>query len=233
MLACFVPFIALAAWHSKPDGWHGIGLALGIWFMNFSCLVLLRRLPIFSSLEWNWSGKVFAIIASLAFIALWRAISWREIGFTGLRKGSWLPFIALILFQQLVPPWPAIGSEPIKTETLLFQLTMPGIDEEVIYRGILLVLFNRAFGNPWNLLGAKIGWGCILISVLFGLIHGVGFNEQFQFHVDVTRIISLSFSGFLIGWVRERTGSLYPAIVFHNIGNSASLVVDALFNGVA
>ncbi len=163
ILACLMPVMILAIWRGKPDGWHDIGLALGVWFMNFSCLLLMRRLPIFSGLEWNWTGKVFAIVASLAFIGLWRGISWHEIGFAGLRKGSWLPFIVLALLW--IPlSGPQAGNGPTKIEALLFNLTMPGIDEEIVYRGILLALLNRAFGTPWKVLGASVGCANVLAA---------------------------------------------------------------------
>ena len=231
ILACLTPVMALAVWRGKPGEWQDVGLALGVWFMNFSCLVLMRRLPIFSSLQWNWTGKVFAIVASLVFIGLWRGISWRETGFAGLRKGSWLPLIVLTLFWlALSGPW--IGNDPTKTETLLFQLTMPGIDEEIVYRGIMLVLLNRAFGTPWKVLGASVGWGWILTSVLFGLVHSIEFN-QFQFQFSITRLIFPSLSGILMGWIRERTDSLYPAILLHNMGNATQYIVNALVNGLA
>jgi membrane protease YdiL (CAAX protease family) len=230
ILVSFAPIVGLAIWRGKPDGWHEIGLALGVWFMNFSCQLLMRKLPIFSSLEWNWTGKVFAIIASLTFIALWRGINWREAGFTGLRKGSWLPFIVLVLLWfPLSGPW--AGEGPTKIETLLFDATIPGIDEEIVYRGIMLALFNRAFGTPWKVLGASIGWGWILSSVLFGLMHGIGFKDS-QFIFSIAPIIVTGIGGFVMGWIRERTGSLYPAIFLHSMGEATHHVINALVNGL-
>jgi hypothetical protein len=234
IVACLVPVITLAVWRGKPDGWHDIGLALGVWFMNFSCIILMGRLPIFSSLEWNWTGKVFAIIASLVFIGLWRGITWREIGFMGLRKGSWLPFIVLVLLSFVVFLSIYTKDVPTKVETLLFQLTMPGIDEEIVFRGILLVLLNRAFGTPWKVLGAKVGWGWLISSVLFGLIHGIGFTgSQFQFQFSLVPIIKAIIAGLTIGWLRERSGSLYPAIFLHATVDATGFVINALVSGLA
>lgn len=230
ILAFLAPVMALAIWRGKPDGWQDIGLALGVWFMNLSCMLLMSRLPIFSSLEWNWTGKGFAILASLAFLVVWRGISWREVGFAGLRKGSWLPFLVVALV--LTPLGSQAEAGPVKTETLLFQLIMPGIDEELVYRGILLALLNRAFGRPWKVLGASVGWGWILSSVLFGLMHGVGFNHS-QFVFSIFPIIFTGIGALMLGWLRERTGSLYPAIVVHSLGDSTSYVINALVNGLA
>jgi membrane protease YdiL (CAAX protease family) len=234
IVACLAPVIALAVWRGKPDGWHEIGLALGFWSMNFSCLILMGRLPIFSSLEWNWTGKIFAILASLAFIGLWRGTTWREIGFTGLRKGSWLPFIVLVLLSFVAFLALYTKDVPTKVETLLFQLIMPGVDEEIVFRGILLLLLNRAFSTSWKLLGANVGWGWIISSVLFGLIHGIGFTgSQFQFQFSLAPIIIASITGLIIGWLRERTGSLYPAIFLHATVDATGFVINALVNGLA
>jgi membrane protease YdiL (CAAX protease family) len=234
IVACLAPVMALAVWRGKPDGWHDIGLALGVWFMNFSCLILMRKLPIFSSLEWNWAGKIFAIIASLVFIGLWRGITWREIGFTVFRKGSWLPFIVLVLLSFVPLSLLSLYTQdvPTKVETLLFQLTMPGIDEEIVFRGILLVLLNRAFGTPWKVEGANVGWGWLISSVLCGLMHGIGFTgSQFQF--SLASIITASIAALTIGWLRERTGSLYPVIFLHATWDATGLVINALVNGLA
>lgn len=234
IVVCLAPVMALAIWRGKPEGWRYIALALGVWFMNFSCLILMRNLPIFSGLEWNWTGKVFAIVASLVFIGLWRGITWREVGFAGLRKGSWLPFIVLVLLTFLVFLALYTKDVPTKVETLLFQLTMPGIDEEIIYRGILLVLLNRAFGTSWKVLGANVGWGWLISSALFGLIHGIGFaGSPFHFQFSLAPIVFAGITGLVIGWLRERTGSLYPAIFLHSTVDSAGLIINAIVNGLA
>jgi membrane protease YdiL (CAAX protease family) len=226
ILAFITPVVALAVWRSKPNTSHDIGLALGVWFMDFSCLLLMSRLPIFSNLEWNWTGKAFAIVISLTFIGLWQGIGWNEIGFAGLRKGSWLPFLGLALLWLSLSGLQSVEGST-KIESLLFNLTMPAIDEEIVFRGIILSLFNRAFGTPWKVLGASVGWGWIISSVLFGLVHGVGFDQS-QFQFSIAPIIFTGIGGLIMGWARERTGSLYPPMVLHSMGDSTSLIINAL-----
>ena len=231
VLACIAPVIALAIWRAKPLTRFDVGLTLGVWFMNFSCLLLMNRLPIFSDLEWNWTGKAFAIIATLAFIGLWHGVSWREIGFAGLRKGSWWPFIVLAVIWFLLSGWQP-GSDPTIFESLLFNLSMPAIDEELVYRGVLLALLNRTFGTPWKVLGASVGWGWVISSVLFGLVHGVGFNES-RVLFNIAPIIFTSIGGLIMGWVRSRTGSLFSSMALHSIGDGAGYAVNALVHGLA
>jgi membrane protease YdiL (CAAX protease family) len=151
-----------------------------------------------------------------------------------LRKGSWLPFIVLVLLSFVAFLALYTKDVPTKVETLLFQLTMPGVDEEIVFRGILLLLLSRAFSTSWKLLGANVGWGWIISSVLFGLIHGIGFTgSQFQFQFSLAPIIIASITGLIIGWLRERTGSLYPAIFLHATVDATGFVINALVNGLA
>jgi hypothetical protein len=149
-----------------------------------------------------------------------------------LRKSSWLPFIVLVLLTFVVFLALYTKDVPTKVETLLFQLTMPGIDEEIVFRGILLLLLDRAFGTPWKVLGANVGWGWLISSMLFGLIHGIGFTgSHFQF--SLAPIIIAGVTGLVIGWLRERSGSLYPAIVLHATVDATGFVINALVSGLA
>ena len=116
----------------------------------------------------------------------------------------------------------------ISAEYFLFELSMPGLDEEIFYRGIGLALMNRAFGKSRGLFGAKIGWGLIIISVLFGLVHGVYLTEQMKLKIDLFSGLLTTFSGFLLGWLRERSGSLVLPIAAHNLGNTATRVAECI-----
>jgi uncharacterized protein len=55
---------------------------------------------------------------------------------------------------------------------LWYQALIPGPSEEPLYRGLALVLLDRAFGNRfWNVVGAPFGFGAIITSIWFGVIH--------------------------------------------------------------
>jgi membrane protease YdiL (CAAX protease family) len=103
---------------------------------------------------------------------------------------------------------------------------MPGLDEEIFYRGVGLALLNRAFGKNQDLFGAKIGWGLIIISLLFGIIHGVHLTDQLELKVDLFSMLLTVASGFLLGWLRERSGSLVLPIAAHNLGNTVTRLAE-------
>ena len=68
------------------------------------------------------------------------------------------------------------------------------------------------------------GWGLWLTTVLFGLLHGVGWADG-ALQVDVAAIVLTGVIGFVEGWLRERTGSLVAPILFHNGFNVAQAFV--------
>jgi membrane protease YdiL (CAAX protease family) len=80
-----------------------------------------------------------------------------------------------------------------------------GIWEEVIFRGIILVLFLRLFSKRRAV---------ILAAVLFAIVH---FKlEDFDLYAAVD-LVSIFFMGLLFTYVVLETGSLLPAIVFHYV----------------
>src|SRR5690606_41212166 len=82
---------------------------------------------------------------------------------------AWLA--AVIVTLALASP-----CEGADADTLAFQLTMPGLDEELFYRGVLLLMLNEAFGRPLRVLGAPMGWGALLTCLAFGLVQALGYG---------------------------------------------------------
>jgi uncharacterized protein len=112
------------------------------------------------------------------------------------------------------------STDTFHVETILYQSTMPGMSEEVIFRGILLTLLNQAFVNPkWTFANVTFGWAAIITSILFGLTHGVYFDNNYHIHFDLLAILRTTFDGFLFALLVEKTKSLVPSILFHNILN--------------
>lgn len=75
--------------------------------------------------------------------------------------------------------WMALAGadgRPDSAETIAFQWTMPGLDEELFYRGTLLLALIEAFWPKSRLLGAPIGHGGLLTTILFGLTHALSYK---------------------------------------------------------
>jgi membrane protease YdiL (CAAX protease family) len=176
--------------------------------------------------DWNWQGKLLAFAASLAIAAL-PLFGWRRVGLTlaqapGSLKAA-LPVLMIYcgFFAILALVFP---SDPASADEIAFQLTMPGLEEELFYRGILLLALDRAFVGRWRFLGVDWGWGAILSCLLFGLTHAFGYSDG-QFSFDAVYMALTAFPSLIAVWLRLRTGSLLLPILVHNFGNSISMLI--------
>lgn len=195
--------------------------AAGLVLLNDALLTrVFGRLPDLIPGQWNWEGKLLALAASLAVAGV---LGWRRCGVTWRQADLKAPLIVAGLYALLfVGLALAFPNEPASAETMAFQLSMPGLEEELFYRGVLLLVLDRAFAGRVRLLGVDWGWGAALSCVLFGLAHafsvtpsGVSF-EPLYFALTTG-------PSFIAVWVRLRTGSILLPVLMHNVGNAASL----------
>ena len=207
-----------------------ISLYFAALFMGGQLIPLNQAFP---ELSYNWGGKVAAILLWILTLVLLLKLRTNftaaEAGFTlSQRPGSILPAtIATILFVaiHIVISLSLGDSSKSTTEDFFFQMTMPGLDEEPMFRGILLYIMSLAIvSSRFNVLGAKINVAGLLLVVLFGLVHGVMYsNGEWQF--SALPIVITGAYGFVLLWLRERTGSLVFPIIAHNLVNSSGLLV--------
>jgi membrane protease YdiL (CAAX protease family) len=200
----------------------GFGVIVLYWIVSPLGLPAQRALPALSELNWNWLGKVFAIALALAGLAITRGLSRGEIGLTlRQRAGSVLPaalVIALVcIFAWAFEAWLHDGTD-FSIERLLFQGIMPGLDEELVYRGILLALFTRAFPTGWEFAGAPIGVADIAVTFLFAAGHGLYVTHD-GLIIGWHGLIEAGVIGSALVWLRRRTGSLVAPVIAHNLAN--------------
>jgi CAAX protease family protein len=186
--------------------------------------------------KFNWDGKVaelaFILVALVFLRIITRSIKFSDYGLTlNQSEGSFLPavIVTVLLVCSMVAltlafsgPSQADAAEII--ETLAFQSTLPGLSEEPLFRGVLLTVLSMAVvSRGVNFLGARIGWGGVLATLLFTVAHGVFWDEGgLQIYADA--LIVSSFLGFGLLWIRERTGSLVMPIIAHNLINLSSSI---------
>lgn len=176
--------------------------------------------------DWNWEGKALAVLLSLCLASL-PLLGWRKVGLTlkqdrrGLPGALALCGLLFALFLGLALYFPGQGYD---IDSLAFQLTMPGLDEELFYRGVMLLMLNEAFGKPVRILGAQMGWGAVVSSVAFGLAHGLGYSDG-GFTFDAMLTLATGLPALLLVWLKEKTGSLLLPILMHNFGNAIFMLV--------
>ncbi|MCQ8184265.1 CPBP family intramembrane glutamic endopeptidase, BDIM_20840 family [Parvularcula maris] len=173
--------------------------------------------------SWNWTGKGLSLALALAVTAL-PVIGFRRAGITFKQdKGSlWAWGVFAVLAVTLGYVALVDGYVEPDFETRLFQWTMPGLDEELVYRGVLLLMLNEALRGRMQILGAPMGWAAVITSLLFGLIHTVSFdNGALEYGLPVSQTIG----AFILVWMREKTGSVVLPVLAHNYVNGIFLMI--------
>jgi membrane protease YdiL (CAAX protease family) len=175
--------------------------------------------------DWNWQGKALALAATLLIASL-PVFGWRRSGLTltqaagSLKAAVPVALLYIGFFAGIAWLFP---TEPATAETIAFQLTMPGLEEELFYRGLLLFALDRAFLGRKQFLGVEWGWGAVLSCVLFGLAHAFGFSDG-QFSFDPITMALTAVPSFIGVWLVLRTRSVLLPVVLHNFGNAITLL---------
>lgn len=175
---------------------------------------------------WNWQGKIMALAVTIAIAAL-PAFGLRRVGMTLSQEAGSLKAAAPVaaaycaFFVVIALLFPA---EQHSAEDVAFQLTMPGLEEELFYRGILLFALDQAFRGRKRLIGVDWGWGAALSCLLFGMTHAFGYSDG-AFSFDPVTMALTAIPSAIAVWLRLRTNSLLLPVVLHNLGNSLSLIL--------
>ncbi len=222
--------IVLAGRERVRQSPHLIGLFLAVYLMDNLIIVATNVHPELQFvatgvwqgwLTWGWSGKLYSVIACLVVAFLVRSlVSRQDLGLT-LRQipGSLGPALVVVALMGLWSAYLGISypKGPFDPGVLLYMAILPGLNEELVYRGLLLGGLNRVFGKSWTLLGANLGWGAVLTSILFGLLHGFWLDPNLMPHADLWGIVVPAALGFVDAWLRERTGSLVMPMLTHGL----------------
>jgi len=133
---------------------------------------------------------------------------WRPLGLGVLGVGATLGFAVLVTgLQQLVWPLDPFWSDLVEQTfapmaagwTLLLLSLLPGVCEELLFRGAVLGLLRKCMGS---------GPAIVVQAVVFAVAHLYGFRWLPTFGV-----------GLATGWLTVKTRSLWPAIVLHTLHN--------------
>lgn len=234
IMALVSPLWLSAAWQ-KPEPARSLvrmaGLYLVCTLLNHSLGVSAQRLLPLRGLEFNWMGKILALGAGWLWMRRQTPGERQALGWTTrIREGTW-PFALAVTAAALTIRAGALllsqaPPDAANAEALVYQASLPGLAEEIWHRAILLGSLNRIFPRRLRILGTPFGAGLLLTSLIFGLEHGISVRPgAFEVSFNAFAALRTSASGFFVyGLLRERTGSVLPSIVAHNLMN----VVDPL-----
>jgi membrane protease YdiL (CAAX protease family) len=234
----------------RPLGWAA--LACGV----HASLLLLPTWPVVAFLlglhppgSWfgppqdpvNWLSKSAALAASLAWVYAGRRPTPDAAGLRAPAPGAWRLVGPVVL---AVAVWVAVSANyephlppPGMWSHYLFYGLMPGLEEEVFYRGVLVGLLAPVFARTLPLFGARTSWGGVVGVLLFVLAHHLAVPERLfglGMGADLERYVRAWLSpahfppgavlyelgmGTLFLWVRERTGSCWAAVAAHCLMN--------------
>lgn len=173
----------------------------------------------------TWQGKVLSSLWSLVFIFFLSKLTATEFGLTKIFfPDTFKPFLRFTLIYSIslfLLLFFLHKKQQFSTEDILYQATMPGISEELLYRGIMLTYLNNVFVTKWKFMKTKIGWGFIIVTFIFALIHSLKINniEALNISFDLSSFLWMLVPGFIFGYVKEWTGNLFASIITHNIWN--------------
>ncbi len=216
----------------QHHAWRLTIIACSILLIYMAILYLVPTPAWVDQWRWNWSGKLAAIGFCLLCYRLLPLSLRQDIGLWHKPKHlNWCVVItitAAISFFAMCSRVFNSHCGQVSAEDLLFAATLPGLDEEFMFRGILLTLLNQIFGKSCQIGGARFGLAGLPILLFFGLAHGLDAYSigATRFAILTTTLVTLSMGGALI-WLKEKTGSLWFVILIHNLTNLAARLVCA------
>ncbi len=166
-------------------------------------------------------GVMLAIVVLIArpgglreTLALKQPLSWKRAAALGVLVVISILLLLAILgplleageAQRLSQPWDPDRVIPFALNVMVIALVAPVV-EELTYRGLGFTLLER-FGQSWAI---------VLTAALFAVSHGL----------IALLPISVAF-GLGLGYLRRRTGSVYPGIALHVLLNALTVSATAL-----
>jgi membrane protease YdiL (CAAX protease family) len=193
-----------------------------------------KHLGVFPGSSMNWGGLLAVTAAALLITCCSRITTFKHIGLSnpvGAKSVglSLLVGVAIYLVGLTLTSPISVQINHFKQQ-LAFEMVMPGLAEEIVFRGILLAIINSHFGKSAQVLGIRIGWATFIVSTAFALGH-VGVPDHLM--KELPQILGIAVYTFtaslMLALLRERTGSLWPCILAHNFTNTLELLISRFF----
>ncbi|MGL5888355.1 MAG: CPBP family intramembrane glutamic endopeptidase [Bacteroidia bacterium] len=229
-LAIVLPVTVLFMKDRTKETWLKVLLFVIVYIVNQLALSLPNYVPAFSWINsnWNWDGKIYGLLVGVAGWLLLKPY-FKENNFFTLQqykpgfKPALYAVIALTVFSLVLTR--LMGSSDFDTETLLFELTMPSLEEEIVFRGVLLGLLSSALKPSMGILGNP---AVLITALLFGFVHALGFSSDYSINFDPLFFLMTGLGGFVWGWVTIKSRSILLAYLSHNICNSVGTLLTMI-----
>lgn len=115
----------------------------------------------------------------------------------------WLGYLTWFAIDR--PLSPDLGPE--FWDGALGHLIVIALPEEMFYRGYLQTQLDQAYPPRLRVLGARLGWGVVLASVIFAMGHVLSTPHPSR--------LAVFFPSLVFGWLRARTDGIGSAVLYH------------------
>jgi membrane protease YdiL (CAAX protease family) len=207
-----------ATFAARPQGRTWARRAVALLALYLIALALAGWLLPASWAAWGSAIAAFAVLLTAQpFISL-GVLKQAEIGLTAPRPGTMRVVVLAVGLALLlnVVVMIARGAAPVRVAgAAIAAVLVTAVLEELVFRGVLLALLDRALPQRWRIAGAYIGWGGVALTVSFVALHGL----------RPGLLLGVLPAALLYLWLRERTGSLLAPIAAHLAWNVAVLLV--------
>jgi membrane protease YdiL (CAAX protease family) len=212
-----------------PRNTSWIALALGISIADSVATLLpfIYHPLVIPHMHYNWTGKLIDIAVMVTIMLLLvasGAFKRTDFAFTlkqapGTGRGLLLVALPFLIIVAVLAATLFGNPKPPSAETVFFEATLPGLAEELVWRGLLLALFDRMFAGRVTILGAALGYCAIATSLVFGFVHSVQFDSKLVLHTAFANGAFAVATGLVLVWIRARTKSLVFPVLTHNATN--------------
>lgn len=234
-LILVLPLLFYTLLKKVENKWKYIFLFFGVFVLNYILIDLPRQFPFFDLFggQWNWTGKLYALSVSLIiyiiitkkFLGQYDFVNFKQ------KKNSTRPILfAMLLLLAFVITIACFFGEryDFTIETLLFQL-LPGLEEELIFRGIMLGILLSIVKDRLVVMKINIGNPALhIVAILFGLVHGFSFNAHWGLDIEFGYLFITYIYGLIWGWMTLKSGSILYPIISHNLLNLSITLIGIL-----
>lgn len=223
--ACALVLPALVWRDGARRGYAWLFVALLALYLLLPALAGPLRPPVplpdggWTAVPWLRQWVTLALLAVACFWAIRKlGFSRQELGLAlAQRPGSFVPClvatVVLLVCNFIAMRSSSFRLPPVPTEVWLYQATLPGLVEEIAFRGLLLALADRALPPERSVAGAPLGVGALVVTLVFWALHGVSLGTA----------LGVLPAALLYVWLRARSGSLVWPLLAHNLWNLSVL----------
>jgi len=210
--------LTFASFAARAEGRMWARRAVALLALYLIALALAGWLLPAAWAAWGSAIAAFAVLLTAQpFISL-GVLKPAEIGLTAPRPDTMRVVVLAIGLALLLNVVVMIvrGAAPVRVAgTTVAAVLAAAVLEELVFRGVLLALLDRALPQRWRVAGAYIGWGGVALTLSFVALHGL----------RPGLLLGVLPAALLYLWLRERTGSLLAPIAAHLAWNISVLLV--------